>query len=284
MDMAARASGPSDVAGVVAGVREALLAPAPPRRATALFATRTFAWRTLLKIKHSPDELSSALIMPIIFTVWLTYLMGGAISGSPRQYLDYFLPGVIVLTVSLTTTYTGIALNLDISRGTFDRLRTLPIWRSSVIVGAMLGDVLRYATVSVIPLLLGLALGYRPDGGFTGVLLALLYLQLFAFSMVWVWTLFGVSVKNPTTVQSVSWMIQLMLSLLSNIYVPRETIPGWLRVVVDVNPVTYATTTVRGLMDGTLTSGQLTAGLVTCAALALVFVPLTASQYFKRWR
>src|SRR5687768_9298071 len=64
VDMAARASGPSDVAGVVAGVREALLAPAPPRRATALFATRTFAWRTLLKIKHSPDELSSALIMP----------------------------------------------------------------------------------------------------------------------------------------------------------------------------------------------------------------------------
>lgn len=284
MDVAARATGPGDVAGAVAGVREMLLAPAPPRRASALFATRTFAWRTLLKIKHSPDELSSALILPIIFTLWLTYLLGGAIAGSPRQYLDYLLPGVIVLSVSLTTTYTGIALNLDISRGTFDRYRTLPIFRVAPVLGAMAGDVIRYTSVSVIPLGLGLLLGYRPGGGFIGVVLALLYLQLFAFSMVWVWVLFGVTVKNPTTVQSVAWMIQLMLSLLSNIYVPQETMPGWLRVVVDVNPVTFAMTAVRGLMSGDATSGQIWAGLLTCAGLVAVFVPLTVWRYLQRWR
>lgn len=275
MDVAARASGPGDVAGVVVGVRESLLAPAPPHRSTALFASRTFAWRALLKIKHSPDELSSALVMPIIFTLWLTYLLGGAIAGSPGRYLDYFLPGVVVLSVALTTTYTGIGLNRDISRGTFDRIRTLPVWRPSVIVGAMLGDVIRYTAVSIIPVLLGLLLGYRAGGGFTGVLLALLYLQLFAFSLAWIWALFGVTVKNPTTVQDVSWMLQFLLSLASTVYVPRETMPGWLGAIVDVNPITHAATTVRGLMEGTLTSGQLTGGLLTCAILVLVFAPLT---------
>lgn len=283
MELAARASGPGDIAGVVAGVRETLLAPAPPRRASALSASRTFAWRALRKIKHSPDELSSALVMPIIFTLWLTYLLGGAIAGSPGAYLDYFLPGVTVLSVALTTTYTGIGLNRDISRGTFDRIRTLPVWRPSVIVGAMLGDVIRYAAVSVIPVLLGLLLGYRPGGGVGGVLLALLFLQLFAFSLAWVWALFGVSVKNPTTVQDVSWMLQFLLSLASNVYVPQATMPGWLSLIVDVNPISHATTAVRGMMEGTLTSGQLTAGLITCAVLILVFAPLTMIG-FRRGR
>jgi ABC-2 type transport system permease protein len=275
-------SGPGDVGGAV-GVRENLLASAPSRRATPLFASRTFAWRTLRKIRHSPDELTSALILPIYLTVWMTYVLGGAIAGTPGAYLEYLLPGVMVLSVSLTTTYTGIGLNLDINRGTFDRIRTLPVWRSSVLLGAMLGDVLRYLTVSIIPFLLGMVLGYRADGGVQGVLLAMLYLQLFAFSMAWVWAFFGVSIKAASTMQAVSWMLQLLLSLLSNVYVPRETIPGWLGAVVDINPLSFAATGVRGLMDGTATSGQLTAALLTCLVLVLIFAPLTVYRYVRKW-
>jgi ABC-2 type transport system permease protein len=284
VDVAAQSSGPSAAPAVLAALRSAVLAPAPGRRATALSASRTFGWRALLRIRHSPDELSSALIMPIVFTLWITYLLGGAIAGTPGHYLQFFLPGVVLLSVALSTTYTGVNLNADIARGTFDRFRTLPVWRPSVIVGAMCGDVLRYAAVSIIPILLGLVLGYRPGGGFTGVLLALLYLQLFAFSLAWVWALLGVSVNSSTTVQDVSWMIQLLLSLASNIYVAQATLPGWLRLIVNANPLTYGTTTVRGLMGGTLTSHQLNAGLLTCGILLAVFASLTIYRYLRRWR
>ena len=97
------------------------------------------------------------------------------------------------------------------------------------------------------------------------------------------WTLFGVSVKSTTTVRDVSWMLQLLLSLASNLYVPQETMPGWLQAVVDVNPITYAMTAVRGLMSGTVTSGQMNAALLACAVLFVVFAPLTVYRYLRRW-
>ncbi|GAA4306236.1 ABC transporter permease [Actinomadura luteofluorescens] len=263
-----------------ARARRALAAPGErPPRAGALSASMTFGWRALLKIKHSPNQLVDALMLPVVFTLSFTYLVGGAIAGSPGRYLHFFLPGVMVMAVALTTAYTGIVLNQDVDQGVFDRVRSLPVWQSSVLVGAMLGDVVRYAVASVVPLLLGLVLGFRPDGGVGGVVLALLFLQVFAFSLAWIGTFVGVSVRTPTAAQTLSWTLLFILVVASNVMVPQQTMPGWLEALIKVNPVSVATTAMRGLMDGTVTAGQMGWAFLACAILVAVFAPLTVYRY-----
>ena len=152
-------------------LRSALSSGERPKRPNALSASLTFGWRALLKIKHVPEQLFDAVGNPIIFTLLFTYLLGGAIAGSTGAYLQFLIPGILVQTVILITAYTGFNLNTDISKGVSDRFRSLPIWRPSVIVGALLGDVARYALASAIVLALGLVLGFRPEG-VVGVLLS----------------------------------------------------------------------------------------------------------------
>ncbi|OLT29950.1 ABC transporter [Nocardiopsis sp. CNR-923] len=265
-------------------LQELLVGEQAPPPAGRVAASLAFAWRALLKIKHVPDQLGDALIFPIMFTLVFTYLFGGAMSGSPTDYLQYFLPGVMVLAVALTSMYTGISLNQDMARGTFDRFRSLPVWRPSVLVGSMLGDVVRYTVASVVPVLLGLVLGFRPEGGILGVLLALVFLQVFTFSLAWVWTLFGVLMRTPTAVQGATFPLQFLLVFGSSILVDPSTMPRWLEAVVSANPVSHAATVVRGLVHGALTTGELVGGLVACAALILLFAPPTMFFYNRKQR
>ena len=165
-------------------LRSALSSGERPKRPNALSASLTFGWRALLKIKHVPEQLFDAVGNPIIFTLLFTYLLGGAIAGSTGAYLQFLIPGILVQTVILITAYTGFNLNTDISKGVSDRFRSLPIWRPSVIVGALLGDVARYALASALVLALGLVLGFRPEG-VVGVLLSVALLVVFAFSVSW---------------------------------------------------------------------------------------------------
>lgn len=258
----------------------------PPRRgpASAVAASRTFAWRSLVRIKRVPDSLVTAVMQPIIFTLLFTYLFGGAIAGSTGDYLQFFMPGVLVLGIVITTMDAGIALNADIDRGTYDRIRSLPVWRPAAIVGRMSGDAVRYVAATVAPLLLGLALGFRPQGGFTGVLLALLFLQLLAFAVSWIWTLIGALVRNHLAAQTMIVTFNTILVFTSNVVAPKETMPGWIQGVITVNPVTHATTVVRGLVHGTLTGAELTAGLVALAVVVVLFAPATVYFYYRRGR
>ena len=125
----------------------------------------TFGWRALLKVKHMPEQLFDVIVTPIMFTVMFTYLFGGALAGSPDAYIQFLLPGILVQTVTFTTIYTGFTLNSDISKGIFDRFRSIPIWRPSPIVGAMAGDMVRYTISSLIVIVIGFILGFRPEAG-----------------------------------------------------------------------------------------------------------------------
>ena len=185
-------------------LRSALASGERPRCANALSASLTFGWRALLKIKHVPEQLFDAVFNPIIFTLLFTYLLGGAIAGSTGAYLQYLIPGILVQTVLLITAYTAVNLNTDISKGVADRFRSLPIWRPAVIVGALLGDAMRYTLASGIVLVLGLMLGFRPEGGVLGVLLSVLLLLVFAFSVSWIWTALGLVLRTPNSVLWVS--------------------------------------------------------------------------------
>lgn len=260
-------------------LRSALASSKRPSRPNALSASLTFGWRALLKIKHVPEQLFDVTAFPIMFTLMFTYLFGGAIAGSTGEYLQFLLPGILVQTVVFITMYTGMGLNTDITKGVFDRFRSLPIWRPSALVGALLGDVARYAMASTMVMALGLILGFRPAGGLIGVLLSVALLLMFSFSLSWIWTALGLILRTPNSVMMVSFFILFPLTFASNIFVDPRTMPSWLETTVGANPITHLVTAVRGLMSGTVTYAQIGWVLVSCAVLIAVFAPLTMRLY-----
>ncbi|MFC4855544.1 ABC transporter permease [Actinophytocola glycyrrhizae] len=254
---------------------------APPRP-SAWSASVTFGWRALLKIKHVPEQLIDVTAFPIMMTLMFTYLFGGALAGSVTEYLQFLLPGIMVQSVVMITMYTGIGINTDIDKGVFDRFRTLPIWRPAALVGALFGDVLRYVMAGTVILIVGLILGFRPDGGVDGVLVAMMLLLVFSFAFSWIWTMFGLLLRSEKSVMGVSMMVLFPLTFLSNVFVSPETMPGWLRAFVEVNPITHLVAAIRGLMQGVPDAGEITWVLVSSAVLVAVFGTLTMRLYNRK--
>jgi ABC-2 type transport system permease protein len=250
--------------------------PTPPTRTS---TSLTFAWRALLKIKHVPEQLMDVTLFPVMMLLMFTYLFGGAVAGSTGDYLQDVLPGIVVMQVTWISMYTGHTLNRDLTKGVHDRFRSLPIWGPSTIVGPLLADALRYALATGVILGLGLALGFRPGGGVGGVVLALALLLVFSFSLSWIWTTLGIVVRSENAVFTTGNMVMFPLTFLSNVFVPLETMPGWLRAFASVNPISLLTSAVRGLMHGHPAGSDITAVLVLSVGLIAVFGPLTMMLY-----
>ncbi|MFI6702950.1 ABC transporter permease [Streptomyces sp. NPDC050509] len=276
-----RAEGPARVSA--ASLAE-LLAPPPGRRprAGAPTASMAFGWRAMLKIKHVPEQLFDVTAMPIMMVLMFTYLFGGALAGSTGEYVQFLLPGILVMSIVMTTMYTGISLNTDIAKGVFDRFRTLPIWRPAPMVGYLLGDMLRYTVAAVVILTVGLILGFRPDGGPLGVLAGVALLLVFSFAFSWVWTMFGLLLRSEKSVMGVSMMVIFPLSFLSNVFVDPGTMPGWLQAFVNNSPVSHLCDAVRGLMAGGMPSAAIAWVLGWSALFLLVFGPVTMRLYARR--
>nr|WP_296770114.1 ABC transporter permease [Rhodococcus sp. (in: high G+C Gram-positive bacteria)] len=253
-----------------------------PARPSALSTSLAFGWRALLKIKHVPEQLFDVTMFPIMFTLLFTYLFGGALAGSTTAYIQFLLPGILVQTVVMITMYTGVTLNKDIEKGIFDRFRSLPIWRPSPLVGALLGDVVRYSLASVIVLVLGLVIGFRPEGGLLGVVLSIALLLVFSFCLSWVWTMIAMIVRTEAAVMGVSMFILFPLTFASNIFVDPQTMPGWLRAFVEVNPVSFLVTSIRSLMNGDPDMMKLAVTAVMCAAFLAIFGPITMRLYNRK--
>jgi ABC-2 type transport system permease protein len=271
----------TDIAGPIARtpLRATLSARTRPPRTTALAASVTFGWRAVLKIKHVPMQLFDVTAFPIMFVLLYTYLFGGALAGSPREYLQELLPGILVMTVSWITMYTGQALNTDISKGVFDRFRSLPIWRPAVLVGMLLADAARYLMASAVIIVVGVALGFRPHGGPVGVAGAVALLLVFSFSLSWVWTALGLRMQTPESVMQMSMTVLFPLTFASNVFVDPDTMPGWVQAFVKANPISHLTTAARGLMHGSVEAGSIGWVLLWSAALVAVFGPLTMRIY-----
>jgi ABC-2 type transport system permease protein len=265
-----------------AALRKVLSSTPRPPRASALSAALTFGWRGMLKVKHVPEQLLDVTITPVMFVLMFTYLFGGAIEGSTGDYLQYILPGVLVMSVLFTTVYSGIALNTDLTKGVVDRFRSLPVWRPAPLVGALLGDSVRYLVAGTVIIVLGLALGFRPDAGLGGVLAALALVVVFAFGLSWIFTTLGLLLRSPNAVMNAGFMGIFPLTFLSNVFVEPETLPGWLEVFVDANPISHLVTASRGLMEGSASAGDIGFVLATAAALTAVFAPLTVRLYRTR--
>jgi len=265
---------PALVPGAPAGPR-----PRPPGP---LAASAAFGWRALLKIRHVPEQLFDVIAIPVVFTLMFTYLFGGALAGSTHRYLQFILPGTLVMAVLLVSMYAGIGLNTDASTGISDRFRSLPIWRLAPITGALLGDIARYLLAGGLVVALGVAIGFRPAGGPPGVLAAIGLLLAFASSLSWAWTALGLSLRTPQVVMSAGTVVLFPLTLASNVFVAPRTMPGWLQAFVTVNPVSHLVTAERGLMDGHPATGQIALVLAASAVLVAVFAPVTARLYGRQ--
>jgi ABC-2 type transport system permease protein len=264
-----------------AALRKALSSTPRPPRASALSVAMTFGWRGMLKVKHVPEQLLDVTITPVMFVVMFTYLFGGAIAGSTGEYLDYILPGILVMSVLFTTVYSGVALNTDLTKGVVDRFRSLPIWRPGPLVGALLGDSVRYLIAGTVIIVLGVVLGYRPGAGVPGVVAALALVVVFAFGLSWVFTTLGLLLRSPNAVMNAGFMGIFPLTFLSNVFVEPSTLPSALEAFVNVNPISVLATASRGLMEGTAEAGDIAIVLGTAAALTAVFAPLTTRLYHR---
>jgi ABC-2 type transport system permease protein len=262
-----------------AALHKALSSTPRPPRASPLTAALVFGWRGMLKVKHVPEQLLDVTITPVMFTLMFTYLFGGAIEGSTGEYLQFILPGILVMSVLFTTVYSGIALNTDLTRGVVDRFRSLPIWRPAPLVGALLGDSVRYLVAGTVIVVLGVALGFRPDAGFGGVIAAMLLVVVFAFGLSWVFSTVGLLMRSPNAVMNAGFMAIFPLTFLSNVFVRPETLPAALEAFVDVNPISHLVTASRGLMEGTAVADHIAIALGTAAVLTAVFAPLTTRLY-----
>ena len=278
----AATGGRSTITGDDAALRSALSATPRPPRPSGLSAGLTFGWRGMLKVKHVPEQLVDVTITPVLFTVMFTYMYGGAISGSTGEYLQFILPGTLVMSVLFTTVYSGVSLNTDMTKGVVDRFRSLPIWRPAPLVGAMLGDCVRYVVAGTVVIVVGVILGYSPEGGVLGVLGAMLLVIVFSLSLAWVFTTVGLLMRAPNAVMNTGFMALFPLLFLSNAFVPPETLPKGLEAFVDVNPISQLVTGARGLMDGTANTGDIVLVLAIAAAIAAVFAPLTTRLYRSR--
>ncbi|MGK5173627.1 ABC transporter permease [Geodermatophilus sp. CPCC 205761] len=265
-----------------AAVHEALVAGERPRPQGPLAASATFGWRTLLKIKHVPEQLFDVTAFPVMMTLIFTFLFGGALAGTVDAYIQYFLPGILVQSILMITMYTGVALNTDIEKGVFDRIRSLPVWRPSALVGALLGDVVRFTLASTVVVSLGLLLGFRPGGGFPGVLAAIGLLLVFAFALGWIWTFLALELRTPNAVMGWSMLVITPLTFGSNIFVDPSTMPGWLQAFVSVNPISHLVDGVRGLMHGRAEVVDVLLVFGWAAALVAVLGPLTMRRYADR--
>lgn len=253
-----------------------------PPRPSALSASMTFGWRAMLKIKHVPEQLFDVTAFPIMMVLMFTYLFGGALAGSVAEYIQFLLPGILVLSVVMITMYTGMSVNTDIEKGVFDRFRTLPIWRPAPMVGYLLGDIVRYVIASAVMLTVGMIIGYRPAGGVVGVLLGVALLLVFSFAFSWIWTMFGLLLRTEKAVTGVSMMVIFPLTFLSSVFVLPVTMPGWLQAFVNNNPVTHLADAVRDLMAGNWPAADIAWSLGWSALFVVVFGAVTMRLYNRR--
>ena len=252
--------------------------PAPSALSNAL----VFGWRAVLKFRHVPEQMFDLVMTPIMFTLLFTFVFGGALAGSPADYLQFFLPGILVQTVVFNTVYSGMGLSTDLDKGLFDRFRSLPIWSLAPFAGLMVGDVLRHLIAGLIILTIGLLLGYRPEAGIVGVVAAFALLVTVGFGFGWVFIVLGLMIRTPMTVMTIGFSFLFPLVFASNIMVDPGTMPDWLRAIVDVNPVSLITTAIRGLMSGGVTASQIGLALMAPMALTLLLAPVTLWLYRKQ--
>jgi ABC-2 type transport system permease protein len=206
------------------------------------------ARRNLMHIAREPMQLSDVTIQPVLFTVLFVYVFGSGMSlPGGGSYTDFVIAGLLTMNLVTSSMGTGVGLATDLSTGMIERFRTLPMWRSSVLVGRTVADLLSAALCSVIVCLTGLVVGWRADSSMLSVLAGIGVALFFAYALTWPTACLGLLAKEPESAMSVGFVIIFPLAFISNALVPTLHMPSWLRTIADWNPVSSVTSAVREL-------------------------------------
>ena len=243
----------------------------------------TLAWRNVIQLKHSPEKLMDVLLMPIVFLVLFLYVFGGVVAGSTQAYLEVLLPGLVGQMGVFASMGVGTALSEDIHKGVFDRFRSLPVARSAPLVGAVLGDTIRFCVVMGVLTGFGMALGFRFHTGPLSILAAYGLAYVFYLAMCWISVLIGLVAPSPQTVQGISFIWTMPLVFGSSVLLANtSTMPGWLQAWVKVNPVTHLADAVRALTVGGPLGTPALWTLAWAAGIVAVMFPLAMRMYRRR--
>ena len=242
----------------------------------------SLAWRGILKIRKNPEQLADVTIAPIVFLVMFTYLFGGALAGNTDAYLQMLVPGIMVMNILQASMTAGVQMNTDVSKGVFDRFRSMPIARSAPLVGAVLADIVRYVVCIVVLLVVATVMGFRVQTGPAELLIAAALTILFGLCFCWASVFVGMLLKTPQAVQGIMFVLIMPLTFGSNVFVGTSTMPGWLKAWADISPVSLLSDALRGLLNGGAIAGPLTGSVIWMAGAVAVFFPLAMWAYRKR--
>ncbi len=241
--------------------------------------TCTIAMRNLISITRQPQLLVFSTIQPIIFVLMFTYVFGGAIHVPGHSYVDYLMPGIFCQTVVFGAIQTAIGLSDDLQKGLIERFRSLPMARAAVLAGRTTADLVRNVGVVLLMLVVGYLVGFRVHTSVLGLIAGIAILLLFAFSMTWIFAIVGLSAPSPETAQAMSFPILAPLVFASSAFVSTSTMPGWLQVFANHQPVTAAVNATRALMLGGPTAHYVWQSLAWSIGIVVVFAPFAIRRY-----
>ncbi|WP_407319375.1 ABC transporter permease [Isoptericola halotolerans] len=240
----------------------------------------TMARREARRSLRSVDGLITAFALPVLIMVVFVVIFGGAISGGSGDYIDYVVPGVLIMCLGMNSATAAVGVAQDMSTGTIDRFKTLPIFSPAVLWGHVIASVVRNLASAVVVVLAALALGFRPDAGPAGWIGFLGFAALAVVTFTWISTVLGL-VLSVDSSQSVN-MIFLFIPYLSSGFVPVETMPDWLHGFAEHQPFTSIIETVRGLLMGTLEAATLLTALAWLLAFLLASLVSGSVLYGRR--
>jgi oleandomycin transport system permease protein len=256
--------------------------PRPPRPASPVQQAMALGWRVVRKIRHVPEQLLDVTLQPILFIALFVFVFGGGLFGDWHQALQYMLPGIMVQGVVFATVSIGTGLNNDLTKGIFDRFRSLPIGRAAPLVGAVFGETVRYALSGAVVLAFGFALGFRLHTNPLGLLAGYLLVVGFALCMCWASVLVGILAKTPESVQGLIFLTLFPITFGSNIFASPSTMPGWLQGWVSVNPITHLNDAEHGLLLGGPVAWPVLQTVLWGVGFLAVFFPLAVAGYRRR--
>ncbi|WP_344946910.1 ABC transporter permease [Actinomadura miaoliensis] len=260
--------------------------PTPTRRVTAGATVRhvaTLAWRNLVQIKHNPMELLDLSIQPIMFVLLFAYVFGPPMAGSVEAYLPIVIPGIIAQNALFAGMTTGYGLNVDITKGVYDRFRSLPISRGAPLVGRIIADTVKQAWSMLVLLLVGFAIGFRLETGPLGLLAAFGLILLFALLFTWISVYVGVKVNEPEKVQIFGFTIIFPFTFLSTAFIRLSPgTPDWLAFVMRNNPLTQLVESIRGLLVGGPVLEHAWIAVAWGLAFMIIFAPLSIRELRRR--
>jgi ABC-2 type transport system permease protein len=243
----------------------------------------TMAKRNILAVLRTPEALFFTTLQPIMFVLLFTYVFGGAIHVPGGHYIDFLMPGVFVQTVIFGAMSSAAGLAEDLHKGIIERFRALPMSRSAVLAGRTTSDLVRNFFVMILISIVGFAVGFRIGTNFGLFCCGVLVILFFAYALSWGFAYIGLSAPNAETAQVMVFPLIFPLLFASSAFVPVATMPGWLQVFAEHQPVTQVVNASRSLMVGGALqdSGAVWSALLWTVGLLVVLAPVAVRKYRK---